>query len=138
MQDVIVDGHLASDVVLPSLAANIFVLRLDPSVLQKRLQARGYKTKKIKENVAAEILDVCLVDAIAKSNISKKFYTRSFKIAQKLFKNFKKNLDVIFEIQEQNPFKKEAREFFHEIITQLKDLPAEEFEKRMSACRHLI
>ncbi|UCH37899.1 MAG: adenylate kinase family protein [Candidatus Bathyarchaeota archaeon] len=71
LQDVIIDGHLASDVVLPSLATNIFVLRLDPSVLQKRLQARGYKTKKIKENVAAEILDVCLVDAIAKQGVER-------------------------------------------------------------------
>jgi adenylate kinase len=57
--------------VLPSLAANIFVLRLNPSVLQKRLQARGYETKKIKENIAAEILDVCLVDAIAKQGVEK-------------------------------------------------------------------
>ncbi len=71
LQDVIIDGHLASDVVLPSLATNIFVLRLDPSVLQKRLQARGYKTKKIKENVAAEILDICLVDAIAKQGVER-------------------------------------------------------------------
>ena len=84
-----------------------------------------------KIQVMFHFANLCLVEAIDKSKISKKFYTRSFKLAQQLLKNFKKNLDVIFEIQEQNPFTKEAREFFHQQVTQLKDLPADEFVKRI-------
>jgi adenylate kinase len=43
----------------------IFVLRRDPYELKKVLEKRGYTEKKIWENLAAEILDVCLWDAIS-------------------------------------------------------------------------
>jgi len=69
--DVIVEGHFASEVVSISFVPEIFVLRIDPSTLQRRLQARGYKKKKIVENVAAEILDVCLVDTIKKHGVDR-------------------------------------------------------------------
>lgn len=62
--DVVVDGHYASDVVSSDVVSYAFVLRLDPAVLEDRLRARGYKENKISENVASEILDVCLVDTI--------------------------------------------------------------------------
>lgn len=56
----VVDGHLShlleGDVVI--------VLRLNPETLFARLAARGYPEKKIRENVEAEILDVCLVEAV--------------------------------------------------------------------------
>ena len=74
---------------------------------------------------------LCLVKALADANIDDKYHTRSYKIAEDLFKNFKKNLDVLFEIQEQNPFNKEAREFFHKTVGDLKDLQPKEFEKKV-------
>ena len=42
----------------------VVVIRLDPDELTKRLRARKYHESKIYENVAAEILDVCLLDAV--------------------------------------------------------------------------
>ena len=40
------------------------VLRLSPSLLRLRLEARGYSAKKIQENLEAEALDVILVEAV--------------------------------------------------------------------------
>jgi len=42
----------------------VAVIRLDPDELTKRLRARKYHESKIYENVAAEILDVCLIDSV--------------------------------------------------------------------------
>ena len=42
----------------------VVVIRLDPDELTKRLHARKYHESKIFENVAAEILDVCLLNAV--------------------------------------------------------------------------
>jgi len=61
--DVIIDGHYATDVV-PSDSINlVFVLRRNPDELKKTMEERGFREEKIYENLAAEILDVCLVDA---------------------------------------------------------------------------
>ena len=58
--NVIVEGHLShfldGDVVV--------VLRLHPKKLKERLKSRGYSEKKIKENVEAEALDVCLIESV--------------------------------------------------------------------------
>ncbi|MCD6466002.1 adenylate kinase family protein [Candidatus Bathyarchaeota archaeon] len=62
--DVIVEGHFAVDVVPPEKISIVFVLRRDPEALEKILKRRSYSEEKIKENVAAEILDVCLYNAI--------------------------------------------------------------------------
>lgn len=69
--DVVVDGHYASDVVSPDLVSYAFVLRLDPDVLGERLRARAYVEKKVLENVASEVLDVCLVDAVSVYGLEK-------------------------------------------------------------------
>ncbi|MCX8191219.1 MAG: hypothetical protein N3F06_00235, partial [Nitrososphaerales archaeon] len=42
----------------------IVVLRCSPWELMNRYVSRGYNEKKAKENVGAEILDVCLVEAL--------------------------------------------------------------------------
>jgi len=84
-----------------------------------------------KIQVMFHFASLSLVKAIADSKIEEKFYTRSFKIAEVLFKNFKKNLDVLFEIQKHNPFNKEAKEFYVKIVNELKDMPADEFEKKI-------
>lgn len=40
------------------------VLRLSPQVLESRLEKRGYRREKIRENLEAEALDVILVEAV--------------------------------------------------------------------------
>ena len=62
--DLIVEGHFAVDVVPPEKISIVFVLRRDPKDLEKNLKRRSYSEEKIKENVAAEILDACLYNAI--------------------------------------------------------------------------
>jgi len=63
--DVIVDGHYAVDVVPAKDVHMVFVLRRDPSELKSVMENRGFKEKKLWENLAAEILDVCLWDAVS-------------------------------------------------------------------------
>lgn len=64
-RDVIVDGHYAVDVVPSDNINLVFVLRRNPDELKKTMEERGFRKEKIYENLAAEILDVCLVDAIS-------------------------------------------------------------------------
>jgi len=63
-KNLIVEGHYAVHVVPPKRASLVFVLRRDPRDLKRILKSRGYNEEKIKENLAAEILDVCLFDAV--------------------------------------------------------------------------
>ena len=53
----IIDGHLACEFKLRN--SFVLVLRTNPKELKKRLKERGYKPKKIKENIEAEALDYC-------------------------------------------------------------------------------
>jgi adenylate kinase len=69
--NVIIEGHFAVDVVPPEYVDIVFVLRRDPEDLRRVLIKRSYKESKIMENVAAEILDVCLYDAVSKCGASK-------------------------------------------------------------------
>ena len=69
--DVVVDGHYASDVVSSDLVSYAFVLRIHPDTLRERLRARGYSTEKVLENVASEVLGVCLSDAVARFGVTK-------------------------------------------------------------------
>jgi adenylate kinase len=64
-RDVVIDGHYAMDVVSPKDVHLAFVLRRNPNKLKKTLESRGFRKKKLRENLAAEILDVCLWDAIS-------------------------------------------------------------------------
>ncbi len=61
---VIVEGHFAMDVVSEEDLLFAFVLRRNPDELREVLEKRKYAKEKIAENVAAEILDVCLSDAV--------------------------------------------------------------------------
>jgi len=63
--DVVVDGHYAVDVVPPKDVHLVFVLRRDPSELKNIMENRGFNERKLWENLAAEILDVCLWDAVS-------------------------------------------------------------------------
>lgn len=56
----IVEGHLSH---LCTGADKVIILRVHPSVLEKRLADRQYSDSKIRENLEAEALDVCGVEA---------------------------------------------------------------------------
>lgn len=60
----IIDGHLASDIVDKKIASLIFVLRIAPWILQIELERRGYPKSKAKENIESELIGVCLSDAL--------------------------------------------------------------------------
>jgi adenylate kinase len=62
--DIIIDGHYAASVVPSELASYVLVLRRDPVELKKMMEKCGYSERKLTENLASEILDVCLVDAM--------------------------------------------------------------------------
>jgi broad-specificity NMP kinase len=63
-KEVVVDGHYAVNVVPKKLVTLVFVLRRDPVELRKLMMQCGFSEPKILENLACEILDVCLVDAL--------------------------------------------------------------------------
>ncbi|MFC1487757.1 adenylate kinase family protein [Thermoproteota archaeon] len=68
---IILEGHYVIDVVTKEDVDIVFVLRRDPRELKTVLDKRGYTEKKIWENLAAEILDVCLCDALSVCNEDK-------------------------------------------------------------------
>ena len=55
----ILEGHFSHH-----FADWAIVLRLAPSALRLRLEARGYSSQKVQENLEAEALDVILVEAV--------------------------------------------------------------------------
>jgi adenylate kinase len=61
----VIDGHYAVDIVPTKHVNTVFVLRRDPRQLKAVLETRGYDKKKVWENLTAEILDVCLYDALS-------------------------------------------------------------------------
>jgi len=65
-ENIIIDGHYAVHVVPPKLVTLVFVLRRDPIELRKFMTKSGYSERKLRENLASEILDVCLVEALNK------------------------------------------------------------------------
>lgn len=69
--DVIFEGHFATDAVPSNDVTLVFVLRRDPEDLKRILESRHYSKRKIAENVASEILDVCLFDAVKRFGAKK-------------------------------------------------------------------
>ncbi len=59
----VVDSH-RSHYALPRSVDLCYVVTCDPSVLKRRLQRRHYSKRKIRENLDAEILSICLIEAI--------------------------------------------------------------------------
>ena len=68
---IIIEGHYAVDVVAKTYVNTVFVLRRDPRELKTVLETRGYNEKKVWENLSAEILDVCLYDALSVLGVGK-------------------------------------------------------------------
>jgi len=62
--DIVIDGHYAVSVVPKKFLTYVFVLRRDPVELRKFMEQCGFSGRKLWENLASEILDVCLVDAL--------------------------------------------------------------------------
>ena len=61
---IIVDSHYAAALVPKRFMPYIFVLRRNPIELRKFMEKRGFSDTKMWENLASEILDVCLVEAL--------------------------------------------------------------------------
>jgi adenylate kinase len=63
-ESVVVDSHI-SDVIVPKrIVKRVIVLRCHPRILKARLRAKRWSQSKVKENLLAEILDSCLVEAV--------------------------------------------------------------------------
>jgi adenylate kinase len=70
-RDTVVDGHYAAAITPKRLVTHVFVLRRNPKDLRSFLQKRGYSEAKQQENLEAEVLDVCLVEALQKQDAAK-------------------------------------------------------------------
>ncbi len=58
--DLVIESHYAHD--MP--ADFIIFLRAKPGVLRDRLKEKGWKERKVEENVLAEIMEVCKTEAL--------------------------------------------------------------------------
>ncbi len=68
---IIIDGHYAAAVTPKSRVTHVFVLRRNPVELRAFMQKNGFQGAKLWENLASEILDVCLVEAVRKQDKAK-------------------------------------------------------------------
>jgi len=68
---VVVDGHYAAAVVARNQVERVFVLRRDPRQLRQMMEKRGFRGEKLGENLAAEVLDIILNEAIVNSGSGK-------------------------------------------------------------------
>jgi len=62
--NIIIDGHYASAVTPQELVSYVFVLRRNPLELKVFMEKCGFEGPKLWENLSAEILDVCLIEAV--------------------------------------------------------------------------
>lgn len=62
--DIIIDGHYAAAVTPPNLTTHVFVLRRNPKQLKQYMEKCGFEGAKLWENLSAEILDSCLIEAL--------------------------------------------------------------------------
>jgi adenylate kinase len=60
----IVDTHITEGIIPKDLVKLVFVLRCHPRILERRLSKKKWKQSKVRENVLAEMLDVCLINAV--------------------------------------------------------------------------
>jgi adenylate kinase len=60
----VIDSHIALETGPLLRLARAIVLRCDPIVLERRLERKHWSKSKIGENLQAEILDICLWDAV--------------------------------------------------------------------------
>jgi len=60
----IIDSHMAFKIGPSPRLERAIVLRCNPTVLEGRLKGKHWSKRKIRENLQAEILDICLWDAV--------------------------------------------------------------------------
>jgi adenylate kinase len=61
---VVIDSHIP-DVIAPKrIVKRVIVLRCHPKILKARLRAKRWRRSKVQENLLAEILDSCLLEAV--------------------------------------------------------------------------
>jgi adenylate kinase len=60
----VIDSHVAPRAALLPRLVRVVVLRCNPTVLEQRLERKRWSKSKIRENLQAEILDICLWDAV--------------------------------------------------------------------------
>jgi len=70
-QGVVIEGHYSVDVLPKSKVHLVFVLRRHPEELKTILEGRGFRGEKLWENLMAEILDVCLWEAVRRHGTQK-------------------------------------------------------------------
>jgi len=68
---VLVEGHYSHSLLPTQLVDLVFILRCNPEILRDRLRSRGYPLSKIGENVEAEVLDICVSEAVAAHGLKK-------------------------------------------------------------------
>ncbi|MCD6547650.1 MAG: adenylate kinase family protein [Nanoarchaeota archaeon] len=108
----IIPSHL-SHFISPKIVDLCVVLRCNPKELEKRLKKRKYSKEKIKENILAEILDVCLIEAVEIGHKVHEINTTNKKISEivdeiikVLKKRKKRKIGVVKWLQEYQDFKK--------------------------------
>jgi adenylate kinase len=94
VRDSIVFGHLLPDVLRKKELGFVAVLRCEPLILKRRLEARGYDHAKVVENVEAELIGVVLdaaLRAFGKSRVHEYDTTRSSPkaVAEKIAADFR-------------------------------------------------
>jgi len=62
--NIVIDGHYAAAVTPKNKVTRVFVLRRNPVELREFMVKCGFKNQKLWENLASEILDICLVEAL--------------------------------------------------------------------------
>jgi adenylate kinase len=62
--NIIIDGHYAAAVTPKKQTTHVFVLRKNPKHLKQQMQKCGFENQKLNENLSAEILDTCLIEAL--------------------------------------------------------------------------
>lgn len=60
----VIDTHIVFHIVPPLRLERAIVLRCNPTVLEERLKRKHWSKHKIGENLLAEILDICLSEAV--------------------------------------------------------------------------
>lgn len=66
-KNLVIDSHLSH--FLPNKYIDLCVVtKCELKLLKKRLEKRGYSKGKIRENMDAEILDICLVEALERGH----------------------------------------------------------------------
>ncbi len=66
----VVDGHYG-EIAPREYVDKVIVLRTDPLELEERLRRKNWSWEKIRENIAAEILGVCTVNALEEQGADK-------------------------------------------------------------------